>query len=146
MVPHQPSGEGKRELEESAALLPGAVLFPTVVQFPRVKGTPGRPKERPDELLADAGYDSEVSRWILRWMGIEPKIRYKDGEHGSGLGKVRWVVERTIAWIKGPRRMRVRYDRSGIIRDAWAPMAIGVVCFNILTRILALRNGFGRGS
>jgi transposase len=108
-------------------------LFPTVVRFPRVNGRPGRPKERPDELLADAGYDSETSRWILRWMGIEPKIRYKTGEHGSGLGTVRWVVERTIAWIKGLRRMRVRYDRLGVIRDAWATMAIGVICFNILT-------------
>lgn len=31
---------------------------------------------------------------------------------------VRWVVERTVSWAKGRRRMRVRYDRLGVIRDA----------------------------
>jgi transposase len=107
-------------------------LFPTVVKFPKVKGKPGRPKERPAVVMADAGYDSAVSRAILRWMGIVPKIRSKDGEHGSGLGKVRWVVERTIAWVKGLRRMRVRYDRLGVIQAAWSTMATGVICFNIL--------------
>lgn len=83
-------------------------LFPTVVKFPRVKGKPGRPKGRADILLADAGYDRGTSCWLLHWLGIEPHIRPKDGENGSGLGKVCWVVERTIAWIKGPRRTQVR--------------------------------------
>jgi hypothetical protein len=42
------------------------------------------------------------------------------------------VVERTISWLKGLRRMRVRYDRLGVIRDAFTTLAASVICFNIL--------------
>lgn len=107
-------------------------IIPLVLDFPAVGGKPGRPKELPDELYADRGYDSEATRWILRWLGIEPHIAKRKTPHGSGLGKVRWVVERTIGWLKGLRRMRVRYDRLGVIRDAFTTLAAGVICFNIL--------------
>lgn len=107
-------------------------LLPVLLAFPRVGGKPGRPKELPDELYADRGYDSEAARLLLRWLGVEPHIARRGTPHGSGLGKVRWVVERTISWVKGLRRMRVRYDRLGVIRDAWASLAASVVCFRIL--------------
>jgi hypothetical protein len=29
--------------------------------------------------------------------------------------------------------MRVRYDRLGVIWDAWTTLAAGVICFRILT-------------
>src|SRR5215213_4563860 len=69
-------------------------IIPIVLDFPRVGGKPGRPKERPDEVYADRGFDSEATRWILRWLGIEPRIGKRGTSHGSGLGRVRWVVER----------------------------------------------------
>ena len=65
-------------------------------------------------------------------MGIEPIIRRRSTPHGSHLGKVRWVVERTISWIKGLRRMRIRYDRHPTIIDAWNHLALAAVCFRIL--------------
>lgn len=107
-------------------------ILPTVVSFPEVAGKPGRPRTHPDALYADAGFDCDATRTVLRWLGIEPHIRHRDGEHGSHLGRVRWVVERTISWIKGLRRMRVRYDRSGTSIDAWTSIAAAVVCFHIL--------------
>jgi transposase len=85
----------------------------------------------PDTLLTDAGYDNDATRWLLRWLGIEPKIREKKGDHGSGLGKVRWVVERTISWLKSLRRLRVRYDRLAVLQDAWRSLAASVICFRI---------------
>ncbi len=106
-------------------------IIPLVANFPVIGGKPGRPKELPDELYADRGYDSDSTRWILRWLGIEPHIGKRNTPHGSGLGKVWCVVERTISWIKGLRRMRVRYDRLGVIQDAFATLA-AVVCFRIL--------------
>lgn len=106
-------------------------IIPLVLDFPKVGGKPGRPKELPDTLIADAGYDSNSTRWLLRWLGIEPKIRKRKSEHGSGLGKVRWVVERTISWLKGLRRMRIRYDRLAVIQDAWTSLAVSVICFRI---------------
>lgn len=106
-------------------------IIPIVLDFPQVGGRPGRPKALPDELYADRGYDSDDTRALLAWLGIRPHIAKRKTPHGSGLGKVRWVVERTIGWIKGLRRMRVRYDRSKVIQDAWTTLAAAVVCFQI---------------
>jgi transposase len=107
-------------------------IIPLALKFPRVGGKPGRPKEMPDELYADRGYDSEDTRWLLRWMGVEPHIAKRRTAHGSGLGKVRWVVERTISWLKGFRRMRVRYDRLAEVQEAWNTLAACAICFRLL--------------
>jgi transposase len=107
-------------------------IIPIVLDFPHIGGKPGRPKEHPDTAYADRGYDSDDTRALLRWLGIEPMIGMRNTEHGSGLGKIRWVVERTISWVKGLRRMRIRYDRLQVIQDAWNTLAAAVVCFRIL--------------
>lgn len=107
-------------------------ILSTVAAFPEIGGKPGRPKTRPDRLYADAGYDSEVTRSILRFLGIEPFIRKQKSPHGSQLGTIRWVVERTISWIKGLRRIRFRYDRKRVAIEAWATMAAAVICFQML--------------
>jgi transposase len=108
-------------------------IIPIVLDFPEVGGKPGRPKTHPDTIYGDRGYDSDWARALLSWLGIEPKIAKRNTAHGSGLGKVRWVVERTIGWLKGLRRLRTRYDRLGIIQDAWTTLAASVICFHILT-------------
>lgn len=107
-------------------------IIPIVLEFPRVGGKPGRPQELPDEVYADRGYDSDATRALLSWLGVTPKIAKRGTAHGSGLGKVRWVVERTISWLKGLRRMRIRYDRLKVIQDAWNTLAAAVICFRIL--------------
>jgi transposase len=107
-------------------------IIPLVRDFPKVGGKPGRPKELPDELYADRGDDSDDTRWILAWLGIEPHIARRRTPHGSGLGKVRWVVERTISWLKGRRRMRIRSDRLTVIQEAWNTRAACVICFRLL--------------
>ncbi len=103
-----------------------------MLDFPKVTGKPGRPKELPDEAYVDRGFDSEATRALLRWLGIEPHIAKRRTPHGSGLGKVRWVVERTISWVKGLRRMRVRYDRLLVMRMAWTTLAASVICYRLL--------------
>jgi transposase len=112
-------------------------ILPTVADFPTVGGKPGRPRTRPQKLYADAGYDSELTRDLLRLIGIEPHIRYKSDLHVSHLGRVCWVVERTISWITGLRRLRVRYDRSAITILAWTIIAASVIRLNILRGIVA---------
>jgi transposase len=107
-------------------------IIPLVLDYPKVKGKPGRPKELPDALYADRGYDSDATRWLLAWLGIEPHIAKRRTAHGSGLGKVRWVVERTISWLKGLRRLRLRYDRDAVIQDAWDTLAACVICYRLL--------------
>jgi transposase len=102
-----------------------------VLDFRRVDGLPGRPKELLDDLYADRGYNSESTRASLRWLGIEAHIAERKEPHGSGLGRARCVIERTISWLKGLRRFRVRYDRLGVMIDAWATLAACVICFRI---------------
>lgn len=108
-------------------------ILPIILEFPRVKGKLGRPKELPDEAYADRGYDNDSVRLLFRWLGIEPYIAKRRTDNGSGLGRVRWVVERTNAWLKGLRRMRVRWDRLSIIKDAWNLVAMSVICFRLWT-------------
>jgi transposase len=107
-------------------------IMPVVLDFPHIGGKPGRPKELPNTVYADRGYDNDSTRALLLWLGIEPKIAKRGTPHGSGLGKVRWVVERTISWLKGLRRMRIRYDRLIVIQEAWNTLAAATICFRIL--------------
>ena len=71
-------------------------LEPLVDAIPPVRGKPGRPRRRPDRLYADRAYDSEPHRDQLRARGIDPQIARRRTPHGSGLGRYRWVVERTF--------------------------------------------------
>lgn len=64
-------------------------------------------------------------------------IAMKNTAVTSHLGRVCWVVERTISWIKGLRRMRVRYDRSQTSIDAWTSIAAAVVCLQILSEVIS---------
>ena len=43
----------------------------------------------------------------------EPRIHKCSQPHGSGLGKRRWPVERTNAWLLENKRLGLRYDRLG---------------------------------
>src|SRR5579872_297357 len=69
---------------------------------------------------------------IINWLGINPIIAKRNTPHGSGLGKTRWVVERTISWLHGFRRLRIRFDRHDFIYHAWNSLAAAVICWRIL--------------
>ena len=107
-------------------------LLPLVVNIPAVRGKPGRPRIRPDELYADRAYDSQPARTILRWLGITPHLPKRGTEHGSGMGKFRWVVERTIGWLHNFRRLRTRYDRRADIHESFMACAKCMICLGLL--------------
>jgi hypothetical protein len=75
-------------------------LLPLVIQVPAIKGKRGRPRQRPKVVQGDRAYDSQPHRRRLRALGIIPELAKRNTDHGSGLGKTRWVVERTIAWLR----------------------------------------------
>ncbi len=66
-------------------------------------------------VFADKGYDAEGHRTLCRVHGVEPRIHKRKQPHGSGLGKRRWPVERTNAWLLENKRLGLRYDRLGSI-------------------------------
>jgi transposase len=76
------------------------------------RGHPGRPRRRPDKLHADKGYDYRRCRAYLTRRGIKVRIARRGIEDKSKLGRVRWVVERTISWLLRFKRLGLRYDRT----------------------------------
>jgi transposase len=66
-------------------------------------------------VLADKGYDAEANRELCRSFGAEPQLHKRGRPRGSGLGKRRWPVERSNAWLLENRRLALRYDRQGFI-------------------------------
>lgn len=104
-------------------------LLALVEAIPPVRGRRGRPRRRPDALYADRAYDSANRRDQLRDLGIDPQIAQRGTDHGSGLGVIRWVVERTIAWYHGMRRLRIRWERRDDIHEAFLGLATCVICY-----------------
>ena len=107
-------------------------LIPLLEKVPPVRGALGRPRRRPDTVVADRGYDHDKYRRLVRARGITPVIARRNTEHGSGLGQVRWVVERTFAWLHHYKRLLVRYDRRHDIHEAFLALACCLVCFKRL--------------
>jgi len=107
-------------------------LLPLTVSIPRVGGKPGPPRQRPQRLQGDRAYDSEDHRRILRWLGITPVLARRFAPNGSGLGKHRWVVERTLSWMHQYRRLRIRYERRVDIHQAFVDLACILICYKTL--------------
>ena len=100
--------------------------------IPPVRTPAGQRRRRPEKVHADKAYDHRRCRGYLSERGIKVRIARRGIESSTRLGRHRWKAERTIAWLAGCRRLRVRYDRLGVIMDAWATLAASVICFRIL--------------
>ena len=111
-------------------------LLALLERVPPVRGRVGRPRRRPDSVVADRGHDHDKHRRLLRQRGIKPVIARRQTEHGSGLGRVRWVVERTFAWLHQLKRLLVRYDRRADIHEAFLALGCCLVCYRRLTNSL----------
>ena len=107
-------------------------LLPLIDAIAPLRGKRGRPLQKPQSVFADRGYDSEPHRQALRERGIEPVIARRRTEHGSGLGKYRWVVERTHAWLHNFRRLRIRFERRANIHEAFLKLGCSLICWNKL--------------
>jgi transposase len=97
-----------------------------------VTGKVGRPRQKPDLVLADRGYDHDKYRRLLRARGITHAIARRGADHGSGLGKQRWVVERGFAHLHNFRRLRIRYERYPEIHTALLVLACSILCWRRL--------------
>lgn len=102
-----------------------------VDDVPAIKQPRGRPRRRPDEVLADRAYDAEEKiRKPLRKRGIKPVVPHRNTEHGSGLGKHRYVVEACFDWLFNWRRLRLRYEKRPDIHDAFLIIGCIMICSN----------------
>ena len=94
----------------------------------------GRPRKRPEKLHADnKGYDFPRCREALRERGIKARIARRGVDAGERLGRHRWVVERTLAWLAGYRRLSVRHERRADIHEAFLHLGCSLICLNYLS-------------
>lgn len=100
-----------------------------------VTGKIGRPRQKPDRVLADRGYDHDKYRRLLWARGIKPVIARRCTDHGSGLGRQRWVVERGFAHLHNFRRLRTRYERDPAIHTAFLVLACSILCWRRLNSL-----------
>ncbi len=102
------------------------------------KGGRGRPKQRPQELVADRAYDSKRFRGWLRSRGIKPTIPSYERRERNRSKRVRptkvgphyaerWKVQRTFAWLGSFRRLLVRHERCLSAYRAFLLLAFIVV-------------------
>ena len=66
-------------------------------------------------VFADKAYGAARHRDLCRQFGAEPAIHKRGRPRGSGLGKRRWPVERSNAWVLENKRLALRYDRIGFV-------------------------------
>lgn len=119
-------------IEHTAANVHDSNLaIPLVDAIPPIKQPKGRPRRRPDVVLADRAYDAEDKiRKPLRRRGILPLIAERNTPHGSGLGQYRYVVEAAFDWLFNQRRLRVRYEKRDDIHDAFLIIGCLLICWN----------------
>jgi len=109
------------------ALTPSAL----VDAIPPIRGKRGRPKRRPACVVGDRGYQWKAASDQLRRMRIRPLIAERRTEHGSGLGKQRWVVERTSPGS-------ISTDSCGfgtnaaLTSEGFVSIACSLICFRAL--------------
>ena len=108
------------------------MMIETVDAIAPIKGRRGRPRRRPKKLHADKAYDSKALREELRRRSITPRIARRGIESSERLGRHRWVVERTLAWLNRYRRLRVRYERRADIHEAFLIIGCALICWNFV--------------
>ena len=119
----------------SAANVHDSVLFEPLIEAIRpVRGPRGRPRQRPAKLHGDKAYDIPRCRKYLRKRGIICRIARKGVESRERLGRYRWVVERTLAWLGQYRRIAVRYERRQDIHQAFLDLGCALICWRRLSQ------------
>ncbi|MFC8671032.1 IS5 family transposase [Streptomyces sp. NPDC057199] len=90
---------------------------------------------KPQRLHADKAYDrADLRRW-LQWKRIGVRIARKGIESSERLGRRRWVIERTMSWLSGYRRLSPRYERQPRNYLAFLGLAAALCCYKRLLKL-----------
>ena len=94
----------------------------------------GPRRRKPGGGRGERGYDYPVHRRWLRARGIVPRIARRGVDSSERLGRYRWKIERTLAWLSGYRRLTIRYERHGEHFAAFLQLAAALTSFKKLTK------------
>jgi hypothetical protein len=68
------------------------------------------------------------TRRALRARGMMPRIARRGIDSSERLGRHRWVVERSVAWLLGCcRRLGVRYEQRADLLQGFLPLACALI-------------------
>jgi hypothetical protein len=108
---------------------------PLVKGIPAIRSRRGPRRRKPGRLRADKAYHSAAHLAWLRERGIVPRIARPGIEFGERLGRHRWKIERSIAWLFGYRRLTVRYERKGDHFLAFLGLGAALTCYKKLAKL-----------
>ena len=113
--------------------------------IPPCSGRRGRPRRRPKTFQGDGAYGiraivaAVVQRQVRSLLAPYGKARK---EHGSALGKTRYVVERSLSWMGHFRRLKLCYERFGEHFQAFHELAACLICANRIEQLGLVVSGF----
>ncbi|MFE9500744.1 transposase [Streptomyces collinus] len=90
---------------------------------------------QPQRLHADKAYDRADLRKWLRGKRIGVRIARRGIESSERLGRRRWVIERTMSWLSGYRRLNPRYERNSRNYLTFLGLAPALCCYKRLLRL-----------
>ncbi len=79
-------------------------------------------------MHADEPYAHRCCRGGCRNRGVKPCIARRGVEGRRSLGRHRWAVARTLAWMNRLRRLAIRSERRLDIRHASTALACSFIC------------------
>ena len=104
--------------------------------LPAIKGPRGRPRRKPKELYGDRGYGFDYIISLVKSRRITSKLARRGTEHESGLGQIRYVIERTMAWFGQNRRLKICYEKNGDMWQGYHELAECLICFRRWQKVL----------
>jgi Transposase DDE domain len=128
-------------VQTTPANVPDQTQLPALLDArPAVQGPRGRPRRNPEAIIGDRAYGTKEMIALVESQRIESLLAPRaDDTHGSGLGVLRYVVERTLACFSHFRRLRLCYERWGEHFQAFHDLAAALL---VCSRLKPLRLPF----
>jgi IS5 family transposase len=105
-----------------------------------VKQRHGYRRKRPDKAHADKGYENPRCHRVLAVRGIRVRIARRKVEGSERLGRHRWVVVRSLAWLARYRKLALHVT---FLTLACALVCIGRLANQVLKPAISSANGPG---
>ncbi|MFE4925414.1 IS5 family transposase [Streptomyces sp. NPDC056661] len=120
----------------SAANVHDSLALKPIVEGHQTRHDPYRGRYfKPQRLHADKAYDvPHLRRWLWgKHIGV--RIARKGVESSERLGRRRWVIERTMSWLTGCRRLSPRYERQPANYLAFLGLTAALRCYKQLLKL-----------
>ena len=96
-------------------------------------GEANQKSERLEVVFADKAYRGDLEDELCETLGLQLEITKSDaGEPGFSVEPKRWIVERTLGWLGGWRRLSKEYERLAETSRAMVQLASLRIALNRL--------------